>query len=96
MPDREDSAAVIACRSLEPLFEGLYEALARAGADAAAPEVLRVAAEAYALGHRDGARHAVADIAPAAAAHGLRLWLGPELCDGGEDGRMPPSPEGLG
>src|SRR5688500_3208462 len=71
VPDREDSAAPIARRSLEPLFENLYEALAGVGAAAAAPEVLRLVAEAYALGHRDGARHAVADIAPVAAAHGL-------------------------
>ena len=80
MPDHEDSAAAIACRSLGPLLTTLHEALAGAGAGVA-DDVLDLVAEAYAAGHRDGARHAVADIAPVAAAHGLGLWLGPDLCD---------------
>jgi hypothetical protein len=95
VPDREDSAASIASRSLGPLVDHLYDALARAGAHDVAHDVLSLAAEAYALGHRDGVRHAVAEIAPVAEAHGLRLWLGPELCEEDDDGHVRPGPERL-
>ncbi len=83
MPDHEDSAA-IACRSLDPLLTTLHEALGSAGANVA-DDALAFVAEAYATGHRDGVRHAVAEIAPAAAAHGLELWLGPELREDADD-----------
>ena len=92
MPDREDSAAAIACRSLEPLLDHIHETLARAGADDVARDVLTLAAEAYALGHRDGVRHAVGEIAPVAGAHGQRLWLGPQVYDEDDDEHVRPSP----
>jgi hypothetical protein len=95
VPDREDSAAAIACRSLEPLLDDIHDTLVRAGAHDVAHDVLTLAAEAYALGHRDGVRHAVAEIAPVADAHGLRLWLGPELCEEDDDGHVRPGPERL-
>lgn len=77
------AAAAIACRSLEPLLDALDAALDEAGAAASiGRDVLAVVAESYAAGHRDGVRHAVAEIAPVAASRGLRLWLGPELRDG--------------
>jgi hypothetical protein len=81
VPDHEDAAVAIAQRSLQPLLMRLHETLDRADARDVAQHVLTVAAEAYAAGHRDGVRHAVADIAPVAASHGLQLWLGPELCE---------------
>jgi hypothetical protein len=81
VPDHEDAAVAIAQRSLQPLLMGLHETLDRADSRDVARHVLTVAAEAYAAGHRDGVRHAVADIAPIAASHGLQLWLGPELCE---------------
>ncbi|HTI35000.1 MAG TPA: hypothetical protein VL422_15095 [Miltoncostaea sp.] len=84
MTDTLDAAAAIACRSLEPLLDTLDATLAAAGATSAGGDVRALVAEAYARGHRDVVRHAVAEIAPAAASHGLRLWLGPELCDGAD------------
>jgi hypothetical protein len=76
-----DPAPAIACRSLDPLLTALHEALRLADAADAADDALTAIAEAYAAGHRDGVRYAVADIAPVAAAHGLRLRLAPELCE---------------
>ena len=82
MTDTAGAAAAIACRSLEPLLDTLDDTLHEAGAAASlGRDLLRAVAEAYAAGHRDGVRHAVAEIAPVAESHGLRLWLGPELCD---------------
>jgi hypothetical protein len=77
VPDHEDPAAAIACRSLDPLLVTLHEVLDGAGANHLADEAVTLVAEAYAIGHRDGVRHAVADVAPVAEEHGLRLWLAP-------------------
>jgi hypothetical protein len=84
VPDREDAAAAIACRSLDPLLTTLHASLGDVAEDA-----LGLVAEAYATGHRDGVRHAVADIAPVAAAHGLSLRLAPDLCDEADDRGRP-------
>jgi hypothetical protein len=81
VPDHEDPAAAIACRSLDPLLATLREALAGAGAGHLADDAVTFVAEAYAIGHRDGVRHAVADVAPVAAEHGLRLWLALDVRD---------------
>lgn len=82
MTDTVDAAAAIARRSLEPLLDTLDDALNEAGAEASlGRDVLTLVAESYAAGHRDGVRHAVAEVAPVAASHGLRLWLGPDLRD---------------
>jgi hypothetical protein len=88
VPDRADAATAIACRSLDPLLTTLHESLDDAGAGVA-EDVLGLVAEAYATGHRDGVRHAVADIAPVAAAHGLSLRLAPDLCDEAADRGRP-------
>ena len=47
-------------------------------------ELFDVAAEIYVAGHRDGVRHAVAEIAPEAERHGFRLWLPSELDEAAE------------
>lgn len=87
MPDHEDSAAAIAHRSLEPLLASLHDALTEEGATHLAHDLFLITAEIYAVGHRDGVRCAVADIAPEAARHGLHLWLGAEeRCERERDG----------
>ena len=75
MPDHEDSVGAIAHRSLEPLLERMKKLLAEERSGSLSHALFIIAAEAYAVGHRDGVRYAVADIAPTAARHGLQLWL---------------------
>jgi hypothetical protein len=75
VPDHEDSVGAIAHRSLEPLLDRMHELLAEECSGRLSHELLLIAAEVYAVGHRDGVRYAVADIAPTAARHGLQLWL---------------------
>jgi hypothetical protein len=79
VPAHDDAAVAIACGSLEPLLAALHEKLASAGLTAG--EAVAIVAEAYVAGHRDGARYAVGEIAPVAAAHGMCLRLGPGLRD---------------
>jgi len=75
VPDHEDSIGAIARRSLEPLLDRMHELLAEECSARLSHELFLIAAEVYAVGHRDGVRYAVADIAPTAARHGLQLWL---------------------
>lgn len=79
MPDREDPT-VAARLTLDPLLCSLYDALtAHDVSSRVVDELFDVAAEIYVAGHRDGVRHAVAEIAPEAERHGFRLWLPSEL-----------------
>jgi hypothetical protein len=78
--DHEDSVGAIAHRSLEPLLDRMHELLAEECSGDLSHELFLIAAEVYAVGHRDGVRYAVADIAPTAARHGLQLWLDVEEC----------------
>ena len=80
MPDHEDAVGAIAHRSLEPLLDRMHKLLAEECSGHRSHELFVIAAEVYAVGHRDGVRYAVADIAPAAARHGLQLWLDVEEC----------------
>jgi len=75
VPDHEDSVGAIAHRSLEPLLDRMQKLLAEECRGSLSHALFVIAAEAYAVGHRDGVRYAVADIAPTAARHGLQLWL---------------------
>ena len=80
MPHHEDSTVAIAQQALEPLLCSLESALVEQGvAFDVVHELFGVVAEIYAAGHLDGVRHAVAEIAPEAERHGLRLWLSSEL-----------------
>ena len=75
MPDHEDSVGAIPHHSLEPLLDRMHELLGTECSERLSHELFLIAAEVYAVGHRDGVRYAVADIAPTAARHGLQLWL---------------------
>ena len=75
MPDHEESVGAIAHQSLEPLLARMHELLVEECSDGVPHDLFLLAAEVYAVGHRDGVRCAVADIAPTAARHGLGLWL---------------------
>lgn len=80
MSDFEDREVHIAGPALEPLLSDLEDALAQEGvASETVRQVFAVAGELYLAGYRDGQRHAVGQIAPEAARHGLDLWLAPEL-----------------
>ena len=82
MPDYEDVSVASSVAALEPLLKSFREALLESGLRGEEmDELFFTAAEIYALGYRDGARHAVGEIAPEAERHGLRLWLSPELED---------------
>jgi hypothetical protein len=85
VPDHEDSVAGIAHGSLEPLLARMHALLADDCADGLSRDLFRLAADIYAIGHRDGVRHAVAEIAPAAERRGLRLWLGEEHAEAQEE-----------
>jgi len=75
VPDHEDSVGAIPHHSLEPLLDRMHELLGTECSERLSHELFLIAAEVYAVGHRDGVRYAVADIAPTAARHGLQLWL---------------------
>jgi hypothetical protein len=80
LPDDHDPAAAIAHRALEAKLLDLAHALAQEGVGPGLIDrVVEAAAGIYLAGYRDGARHAVAEIAPEAAQHGLQLWLAPGL-----------------
>ena len=77
MSDDHDCAATLALRALEPLLDELFALLDEGPAARHRAAVL--AARVYAAGHRDGIRHAVAQVAPEAEERGLRLHLADDV-----------------
>jgi hypothetical protein len=76
VPDHETLRAL---NGLEPLLSNLYDLLHSAEVPGdLIHDVMDGVAEAYAIGHIDGVRGAVAQVAPEAEKRGLRLMLAPE------------------
>ena len=83
-------ACGIARDTLEPTIRELARSMyARGATDADVDLAIAAIAESYALGHRDGQRYAVAQIAPETERLGLHLHLAPDLARPAGAGRAP-------
>ena len=81
MPDHETLRAL---HGLEPLLSYVYDLLRAAEvSDDVLHDALAAVGEAYAMGHIDGVRSAVAQVATEAEKRGLRLMLAPDVEAGG-------------
>jgi hypothetical protein len=82
-----DHDVLRALHTLEPLLSALQDRLISVGVPADVLEdAVAAVGEAYAIGHVDGVRHAVAQIAPVAEKAGLRLGLAPDVQAAGPPG----------
>jgi hypothetical protein len=80
VPDCESSSTPIARSSLAPILEVVAEVLEEEHVSPSLTrEIFSAVAEAYVVGHLDGQRQAVGEIAPVAEKHGLELKLAPNL-----------------